>query len=485
MDAKRLTTRPALGARIGKQASKRRRGFQARRPAQGAARATALAPASQTQTDLKVALVPISSLRLSARNPRTHSQEQLQQIADSIERFGFINPILIDAEHGVIAGHGRLEAARMLSMEQVPTIRLDQMTDAEKRAYVLADNRLAENAGWDRTLLALEFQDLDSLELDFDLTITGFEAVEIDLLIQEPGEIDPAADEIPEPRPPVTKPGDLWVLGDHRLLCADATEEASYKKLLGNNRAQLVFIDPPYNVPIDGHVCGLGSVKHREFQKAAGEMSEQEFTGFLKSSFEHLKNYSDDGSIHYACMDWRHVRELLSAALGVYAECKNLCVWVKPNGGMGSLYRSRHELIFVFKNGTGAHVNNVELGRHGRYRTNVWEYAGVNSFGTDRLEVLAMHPTVKPVAMVADAILDCSHRGTAVLDCFGGSGTTLIAAEKTGRRARVIELDPTYVDVTIRRFEKLTGQAATHAQTGKTFSETRDQRADEIKNLKN
>ena len=274
----------------------------------------------------------------------------------------------------------------------------------------------------------------------------------------------------------MSRVGDLWLLGDHRLLCGDATKLASYGSLLGGERAQLVFVDPPYNVRIDGHVCGSGSIKHREFEMAAGEMSEAQFTGFLTTVLERLAQHSADGSIHYVCMDWRHIFELLAAGRAAYSELKNLCVWNKDNGGMGSLYRSKHELVLVFKHGSGAHINNVELGRHGRNRTNVWDYAGVNSFGAGRLDDLAMHPTVKPVALVADAIMDCSHRGGIVLDCFGGSGTTLIAAEQTGRHGRLIELDPAYVDVAIRRFAKLTGEKVTQAASGLTFAEIRDQR---------
>jgi len=206
---------------------------------------------------------------------------------------------------------------------------------------------------------------------------------------------------------------------------------------------------------------------------ASGEMSDAEYLAFLQRTFRHLSAFSTDGSIHFACIDWRHVTDLVGATKGIYSELKNICVWVKDNGGMGSLYRSQHELICVFKNGTAAHANNVDLGRYGRYRTNVWHYPGVNTLREGRMDDLAMHPTVKPTALVADAILDCSKRGAVVLDCFGGSGTTLIAAEKTGRRAYLIEIDPIYVDVTIERFEKLTGAEAVHAETGKTFTETR------------
>jgi DNA modification methylase len=438
--------------------------------------------------ELKILHQHPAALRPRLTNPRTHSEKQIRQIADSIRQFGFTNPILVDRDNGIVAGHGRVEAAKRLKRESVPTICLEDMTEAEIRAYVIADNRLAENAGWDREVLAIELQYLCELDLDFDVTITGFEMPEIDVLFGEqqaagsdPGEPDPA-DEVPavdEAGPAVTRPGHLWLLGKHRLICGDATDPEIYARLLDGGRAQMVFTDPPYNVPIDGHVCGLGSVKHREFAMAAGEMSETEFTGFLATTFGNLAAHTADGAIHYICMDWRHLGEVLAAAKGAFSELKNLCVWAKTNGGMGTLYRSQHELVFVFKSGRGPHINNVELGKHGRYRTNVWSYAGVNSFGRNRDADLAMHPTVKPVALVADAILDCSRRKGIVLDAFAGSGTTLVAAARTGRRGYGIELDPHYCDVIVRRLAKVAGLEAVHAETGQSFAELGAERAAE------
>jgi DNA modification methylase len=428
---------------------------------------------------VRVEFLPISSLKLYARNPRTHSPRQIRQIADSIRQFGFTNPILVDAEGGVIAGHGRVKAAKLLGMESVPTIRLERMSEAEKRAYVIADNKLAENAGWDRELLALELEYLSELNLDFDLTVTGFETAEIDLLIGESGATADALDELPavdESAPLVSQLGDLWILGRHRLLCGDARRLESFEQLLGGRLAQVVFTDPPYNVPIAGHVSGRGAIRHREFAMGSGEMSEKQFIAFLKTVFHNLIAHSASGSIHFVCMDWRHLFEVLRAARGLYAQLKNLCVWNKDNAGLGSLYRSKHELVLVFKNGNEPHINNVELGRYGRSRTNVWDYPGVNTFRNGRLEELEMHPTVKPVGLVADAILDCSKRGGMVLDCFGGSGTSLIAAEKTGRSAFLLELEPVYVDVSVRRLSKLTGTKVMHAQTGRTFDELAHER---------
>ncbi len=420
-----------------------------------------------------------ADLKLRTNNPRTHSKRQVAQIAASIKEFGFVNPILIDSEDRIIAGHGRIEAATLIGMTDVPVIRVDHLSPAQIRAYVIADNKLAENAGWDRELLALELREL-AVELNFDVTITGFETAEIDLLIQDLDQDKPdAADQVPEldrTVPAISRPGDLWCIGDHRLLCGNALDKTSYAKLLGSTRAQMVFTDPPYNVAIAGNVSGLGKTKHREFAMASGEMSAEEFTKFLETVFGHLVKFSTNGSLHFVCIDWRHLRELSNAGIKNYSELKNLCVWSKTNGGMGSLYRSAHELILLFKNGTAPHINNVELGRFGRNRTNVWTYAGQTSFGSDRNSELAMHPTVKPVALVADAILDCSNRGSIILDAFAGSGTTLIAAEKAGRHGFGIEIDPLYVDIIIRRFEAVYGISARLAGSDLDFTAVNQQR---------
>ena len=392
-----------------------------------------------------------------ARNARTHSKKQLRQIADSIDRFGFTNPILIDASNTILAGHGRVEAARLLGLAEVPCIRVEHMSAEEKRAYVLADNKLALNAGWDEEILAEELKELLAVDLDFDIGLTGFTVAEIDSLVdglepEEPG--DPEEDRLPEDDGEARcRPGDIWQLGPHRLICGSSLDERTVVALMAGEKARMVFTDPPYNVPIDGHVGGSGKVRHREFAMASGEMTKAEFIAFLKTAFENLAASSLDGSIHFICMDWRHMDEVQKAGEGVYAELKNLIVWVKDNGGMGTFYRSRHELIFAFKNGTAPHINTFELGQHGRYRTNVWQYRGVNTLKAGRMDELQLHPTVKPVQMIADAIKDCSGRGDIVLDLFGGSGSTLIAAHKTGRRAYLSELDPVYCDRIIRRWE--------------------------------
>jgi DNA modification methylase len=436
--------------------------------------------------NLQIEQTPIYALRGWRQNARTHSKRQIRQIANSIKRFGFCNPILVDDQLTILAGHGRVAAAQLLNLTSVPTVRLSHLSEADKRAYVIADNRLAEKAGWDRSLLAIELQSL--IDIGFEVELTGFDTPEIDLLLDEAleaGGLTPAADDhVPKAPtgPPISRPGDLLILGQHRLLYGDARDPACYAQLLGGRTADLVFTDPPYNVPINGHVSGNGRVRHREFAMASGEMSEAEFTQFLSTTLGHAVNVSRDGALHFICMDWRHVFELFSVGRALYDDCLNLCVWNKTNGGMGSFYRSKHELVAVFKVGAAPHINNVELGRHGRNRTNVWDYAGVNTFKAGRLDELASHPTVKPVALVADVLKDASRRSDLVLDPFAGSGTTIIAAEKTGRQAYALEIDPTYADVIIQRWQSYTGKSARLAATGATFEELAEQRASGTEN---
>ena len=423
---------------------------------------------------------PVASLRPYARNARTHSKKQVRQIARSIERFGFTNPVLVSDAGEIVAGHGRVEAAKVLGMTQVPTIALSHLSEAERRAYVLADNKLALNAGWDREMLAIELQGL--VDLDFDVELTGFSLAEIDFTLDEARERSPATldtkdDAIVErDGPAVSRTGDLWLLGSHRLLCGDAREKDDFAKLMGGETADLVFTDPPYNVKIDGHVCGSGSVKHREFAVASGEMDRSAFVAFLTETLGNMARVMRDGAIAFVCMDWRHMGELLEAGDASFDEMKNLVVWNKTNGGMGTFYRSKHELIFVYKKGDAPHTNSFGLGEDGRYRTNVWDHAGISSVGASRNEELAMHPTVKPVALVADAIRDCSRRGELVLDAFGGSGSTLIAAEKTGRSARLIEYDPLYCDTIVRRWQTYTGKQAVHVDSERSFETISEER---------
>lgn len=421
----------------------------------------------------------IAALKPYDRNARRHSRAQVRQIADSIRRFGFTNPVLVSDDGAIVAGHGRVMAAKELCMDSVPTLRLSNLSPEEVRAYVIADNKLALNAGWDFDILADELLSLG--DLGFDLSLTGFSLAEIDFVIDQKRERAPetpdALDDLPPaPTRPVSRPGDLWLLGRHRLICGDAREKKDFEKLMGADRADLIFTDPPYNVAIDGNVTGLGRIRHREFAMASGEMSRAQFTHFLTTTLTNAADLCRDGAIAFVCMDWRHLREVSEAGEAAFSELKNLCVWNKTNGGMGTFYRSKHELIFVFKVGTAPHTNSFGLGESGRYRTNVWDYPGVSSLGAQRGEALAMHPTVKPVALVADAIRDCSRRGEIVLDAFGGSGATLIAAESCGRQARLIEYDPVYCDVIVTRWERLTGRQARLGLDGPDFERVSEDR---------
>ena len=416
---------------------------------------------------------PLSELKEFPDNPRRHPESQIARLMKSIRRF-WTNPILIDETGTILAGHGRWEAARRLGMTEVPTVTISGLSDSDKRAVVIADNRLPEQAVWDFDLLRGHFQDL--INLDFDVELTGFSTGEIDLLIdgsQHSAAADPA-DELaglgPE-GPAVSQLGDVWELGRHRLVCGDAQRSETYKRLLQGELAEMMATDPPYNVRIDGHAMGRGKVRHREFPMASGEMSAATFRAFLDRFIRCVISSSRDGAIHYIFIDWRHLHDLLGAALPLYSEWKNLLVWNKANAGQGSFYRSKHELIAVFKSGTGRHINNFRLGAQGRYRTNVLDYPSVNSLDPARRGDLELHPTTKPVALIADLIRDCSRRNGIILDPFGGSGTTILAAERTGRTARVVELDPLYVDVAIRRWQKITGIPARHTETGRTFAD--------------
>jgi DNA modification methylase len=440
------------------------------------------------KSHLQIQYCPIATLRANPENPRVHSDKQIKQIARSIETFGPIVPVLVDQNLRVIAGHGRLLAAQMLGLKELPTICVEHLTDHQIKAFAIADNKLTDNSTWDEALLAQQLKALAEIELDFSIEATGFETGEIDLLIEgleSNNEGEPTVtDSIPDQSGTrVSSLGDLWELGKNRVLCGNALDAETFSLLMGTRRAAMVFTDPPYNVPIDGHASGLGRKRHGNFVMASGEMSVSEFTDFLSNVCGLLARHSNDGSIHFICMDWRHMRELLTAGGEAYDELKNLCVWTKNNAGMGSFYRSQHELVFVFKHGNGSHRNNVQLGQFGRYRSNVWQYAGANSFGrsTEEGDLHLLHPTIKPVSLVADAVMDCSSRGEIVLDPFLGSGTTVIAAERTGRICYGMDLDPVYVDTTVRRWQGFTGLFATHAASGRSFNDLEKEAEDEHK----
>jgi DNA modification methylase len=417
----------------------------------------------------------VSDLKPDPNNARIHKPRQIKLLAKSIESFGFNVPILIDGENHVLAGHGRLLACQQLGILEVPTISLAHLSSDQAKAFMLADNRLTEIATWDDKLLGEQLKFLSSVNLDFDIESTGFSVGEIDLKIEaleETPKVDTADTPLSLTGPAVTVLGDVWQLGPHRLLCGNSLEESAYMTLMAGNLAAVVFCDVPYNVKVDGHVGGKGAIKHREFAMASGEMNVEEFTAFLTTAFTHMAKFSQLGAIHFQCIDWRHLPEILDSGKAVYSELKNLCVWDKGQAGMGSFYRSMHELILVYKYGQARHQNNVELGRFGRHRTNIWRYPGIHSMRHgEEGDLLALHPTVKPIRMVADAILDCSRRGEIVLDAFLGSGTTLLAAERTGRICYGLEIDPLYVDTAILRWQNLTGQDAVHIASGQTFTQ--------------
>lgn len=419
--------------------------------------------------DLNPTFIDVDALKPIGRETRKHPPAQLRKLEKSLEEFGFVLPILIDREDRVIAGWGLALAAKKLGLMEVPVVLIGDLDEGKLRSLRLALNRLSEDSSWDFDALALEFAEIAEIDVDLDLTISGFEMGEIDVAFARSGNDE--EDELPiaPDAPAVTKPGDLWILGDHRILCGNALVEESYERLLGEERAQMVFTDPPWNVAIANNVSGLGKVKHADFAMACGEMSPVEFEAFLRTSLSYAAAHARDGSIHFVCMGWSKLRELLAATAGVYSELKTICVWRKPNAGMGSFYRSAHELIFVFKTGDAPHINNIQLGKHGRNRSNVWDYPSQNVLNASAKSKLALHPTPKPVGLVADAIRDCSNRGGVILDPFGGVGSTLIAAERTGRKARLIELEPRYVDAAVRRWATITGGAVRHAISGLPF----------------
>ena len=423
-----------------------------------------------------VSYLPIGSIVPDPSNPRKHSSEQIHAIARSLEAFGFNAPILVNKANRIVAGHGRLEAAKRLKLTEAPVIRLEHLSEQQAKAYMVADNRLTDRSSWDDRKVAIVLKELSDIALDFEIEATGFEPPEIDLRIQSlepPDESTESADEFEVAQgPPVSRPDDLWTLGGHRLLCGNALDPQAYDALLAGEKAVAVFTDPPDNVGVKGHVSGKGVEKQRELPMAVGEITEDAFRRYLVDAFDLMVSHSVEGATLFACMDWRHLLEIVSAIRALGCVLLDLCVWVKTNGGMGSLYRSRHELVFVFCKADATRVNNVEVDKHRRYRTNVWNYPSARR---GRKRGLDLHPTVKPIAMVSDAILDVTQRGDIVLDPFCGSGTTILAAERTGRRGYAIELDPGHVDTAIDRWQRMTKQTAVHA-SGKTFEEMRAER---------
>jgi DNA modification methylase len=415
---------------------------------------SATASAPRPNLDLQIEQRPIAELRAAGRKTRHHDKRQMAAIQASITQFGFVSPVLIDAAGRILAGNARVEAAKALGMTAVPAVVIDYLTPDEQRAFVLADNRLAELGKWNKEALQLE--------------ITGFSLPEIEAIRFGVGEADPVDDDLPDVKAEVTsRLGDVWRLGQHRLLVGDATSPEALTRLLAGEQVRVTFTDPPYNVPIEGHVTSAKG--HGEFVQASGEMSDAQFTAFLIQVMQQIDQSLVDGGLAYVCMDWRHMEHVLSAARTAGLDLLNICVWDKGAAGMGSFYRSQHELVIVLKKGSAAHNNTVKLGTSGRNRSNVWAYEGVIGFGADKAREREMHPTPKPLCLVKDALLDSSAKGDIVLDLFGGSGTTLVAAERTGRRCRMMELDPKYADVIIRRWQATTGKEAIHEGHGVSF----------------
>jgi DNA modification methylase len=423
---------------------------------------------------LEIVYLPPDALRDDPRNPRHHGKRHIRQLAKSIQTFGFNVPLAIDDEKQVIAGHGRLAAARLLNMALVPTVCLSHLDQDQRTGFMVADNRLSETSRWDDKLLASVLVDLAESNINYDIEAIGFSVTEIDLRIEAAGDNwDTESEEMPEPGPAVCRPGDGWALGSHIIVCGSCLDPAVVRQAVGKDLVDVVVSDPPYNVRIKGNVSGLGKIKHEEFQQASGEMTEAEFTAFLERALRNAAAVSRDGSLHYWAMDWRGLPEITAAGRAVYDEQINLCVWAKTNAGMGSFYRSQHELFTVWRKGQARFRNNVQLGRNGRWRSNLWTYRGANSFGgkTDEGNLLALHPTVKPLALLVDILLDCTKRGDIVFDPFLGSGSTIIAAEKVGRRARGIDLEPGYVDVAIRRWQRWSGEQARRLSDGALFDD--------------
>ena len=417
---------------------------------------------------LEMEYVSPGSLSVSKVKLRKRQPQQIEYLTGSLKKFGLVLPILIDKNGEVIAGEAVLEAAKQLGLTEVPVVRIEHLSEAYTRALRIALNKLGSLSSWDETVLKTELNFLSSINFEL-TTFTGFSSYEFDVLTAlpkaEPDEHEHVGPLLPEQV--VSQLGDIWSFkGGHRLGCLDALAEASFAALMGEELAGLTISDPPYNVPIRGHVTGRAGA--REFAMASGEKSPEAFTDFLTASFRHSAAYSREGSLSLQFMDWRHIGEITAAGCAIYGELFNLAVWAKTNPGMGTPWRSGHELCFIWKKGTVAHVDNVRLGRHGRNRSNVWGYPGANQHRDAGSEG---HVTPKNLAMIQDAILDVSNRNDIVLDAFTGSGTTLVAAHLARRRGYGLEIDPAYVDLAIRRMEARTKAPARHVETGLTFSE--------------
>jgi DNA modification methylase len=432
-------------------------------------------PTFERASELQVQYVDLAQLTHDPANSRFHAPAQIKQIAASVKAFEFNSPILVDKDYKILAGHGRALALKLLGWTNVPVIMLDHLTPEQARAYAIADNKLTDNSSFDKRQLALHFKALAELDLGFSLEATGFTMGEIDLSIEslsvtsDVAGADTADEGAPPTGPAVAKLGQVWRLGKHRLICGSSLEEASFARLLGGELVQCAFNDPPYGPSMRSY---FGARAKREFVQGSDDLTDEALSTFLGTALELAVRHSANGAVHFNCIDWRGQRVMLNVCAELYGQHLNTCVWSK-NPGMGALYRSAHEMVLVHRVGKSRHRNNVQLGKWGKNRTNVWSYPGASMFvrGSEDGDLIAHHPTPKPVALVKDALLDVSARGELVLDAFTGAGATLLACERTGRRFRGIELDPLYIDLAIRRWQRLTGENAVLESTGERFDE--------------
>lgn len=429
--------------------------------------------------DAHVEYVNPESLWISNRRIRKSDRGLVQKWTRNLEKFGVLLPFLVDETNQLLHAEPALSAAIVLKIPQVPVVRVCHLDDEDKRLLRIALDRLGELPEWDEAALAEEFADL--IRLDADVTASGFDMPEVDLLILDhlPRPLADALDDVPKVTSgaPVSHLGDVWRVGRHLIGCGDARDGEFVESLMGGRKAQAVFTDPPYGIPIAGFVSGSSGPQHADFAMGVGEMSDVEFHQFLADFMSVASSHLSDGAVIFTFMDWRHIDILVGAGKSLDLDLLNICVWSKPNAGMGSMYRSQHEFVAVFKVGKGPAKNNIQLGKFGRNRSNVWEYSSANTFDAEMREALEDHPTPKPVALVADAIRDVSDVGDIVLDPFLGGGTTLVAAHNTRRTCFGVELDPRYVDVSLRRWIKLTGKQPTHSHTGLSFDETAAKRS--------
>jgi len=414
------------------------------------------------------------SLKPYPGNPHKHPKQQIEQIRASIRAYGIVRPVVTDEEGIIIDGEALWQAAKLEGNTSVPVLRLFGLSETQKRELRIGLNKHPHNADWDAEQLRIEIEAILAVHIDLDLGVIGMSVGQVDKLLIA-GDTDPADDTIPEIAPrAVSQPGDIWIADGHRIGCGDCRDLPFLRQVVGSRPVDCSVTDPPYNRAITGDATtGRGRARHPEFLMASGEMSDEAFEGFLHDALSGFAKVSRDGAVHYVFMDHQHLDTLLTVGKRVYAQRLNICVWNKSNAGMGSLYRSKHELICVFRVGDAAHFNAVQLGKHGRNRTNVWDYPSVNTFGGSRRRDLELHPTVKPTGLVADAILDVTRRGDLVLDGFLGSGTCLVACERTGRLCRGVEINPLYVDLSLQRWSERTGLDAVLESTGQGFSQVR------------